>query len=317
MKTAASFSKSSIDKKPIDVIEVGLRDGLQNIKTILPTPDKVMLGKMLIEAGLKELEITSFVSPKWVPQMADASDVVSILDEWRISQGLDVKFVALAPNYRGVLNGLTTKVDEFSMPISVSEKHNKDNVNMTIDESFAELERITRELKAPIKVGLATSFGSPYDNDLIDPRKVAIYAKRALNSGAKHIILSDTVGNGNPLFVSLVLDEVLKNIKKEQISLHFHNTLGMGLANVLIGLKFGITRFESAIGGLGGCPFAPGAAGNIATEDLCFMLKSMGFQVPVDVIKLQKIDNYIANAGLTINSSLYKFISESGGLPPT
>ncbi len=299
----------------INITEVGLRDGLQNLKSVLPTRDKVDLGKLLIDAGLRELEVTSFVSPKWVPQMADSLDVASSLNAWKVSQGFDVKLVALVPNYKGVQIGLTTKIDEFSMPISVSERHNISNVKKTIDESFAELERITRELKASIKVGLATSFGSPYANDPIDPKKVAIYAKRAMAAGAKHIILSDTVGNGNPLFVSRVLDEVLKHINTDMISLHFHNTLGMGLANVLIGLQYGISKYESAIGGLGGCPFAPGAAGNIATEDLCNMLSAMGYQLPVDLSKLQMANKYIENAGLSINSSLSKCMNDSGELP--
>lgn len=306
---------STFSNKRIDIIEVGLRDGLQNLKSILPTQDKVTLGKLLIDAGLKELEVTSFVSPKWVPQMADSVDVVGSLDAWRVSQDLDVKFVALVPNYKGVQIGLTTKIDEFSMPISVSERHNINNVKKTIDESFDELEKITGELKASIKVGLATSFGSPYANDPIDPKKVAQYAKRAIAAGAKHIILSDTVGNGNPLFVSMVLDEVLNHISKDLISLHFHNTLGMGLANVLIGLQYGITSFESAIGGLGGCPFAPGAAGNIATEDVCNMLSAMGYQVSVDISKLQTANKYLEKAGLSINSSLSKCMNDSGELP--
>lgn len=306
MKTAESSNLFLANKEFIKITEVGLRDGLQNIKASISTQDKISLGKMLIDAGIKELEITSFVNPKWVPQMADANEVVQSLDEWRVSNGVEVKFVGLAPNLRGVQNGLRTKIDAFSIPISVSEKHNISNVNKTINESFVELENIVKEANVPIKVGLATSFGSPYSDELITPEKVATLAKRAMAAGASHVILSDTVGSGNPVQVSLVLDEVLKYIGIEFISLHFHNTRGMGLANVLVGLHYGIKSFESSIGGLGGCPFVPGAAGNIATEDLCYMLDAMGYKVPIDLNKLQKADEFLEAVGLELDSTFKK-----------
>lgn len=290
--------------KKIEIIEVCPRDGFQNIKTIIDKDVKIEIVKMLIDSGFKEIEIASFVNPNAVPQMAHVNEIIEEADRYRRINNIDVKFIALAPNFKGVENAINTNIDMINYPISVSEHHNKNNVNRTREQSFGELEDIFKMYgNIDISVGLSTSFGSPYQGDIIIIDDIIRMTERAFKIGAKKVILADTVGNGNPAFVDKVLTRLDKYVDLAKIGMHLHDTMGMALANTIVGLKHGVRTFESASGGLGGCPFAPGAAGNVATEDLLNMLNLMGFYTGInidrvlDTVKVidEKIDSSITS----------------------
>lgn len=280
----------------INIVEVCPRDGFQNVKTIINTETKIEIIKILIDAGFKEIEIASFVSPKWIPQMADAVEVIEEIDIYRKVNGISVELLGLAPNIKGVDNAMKTSIDGINYPISVSELHNKSNVNRTRAESFSELKEIIEKYKGiNVNLGLATTFGSPYEGDKIIIDDIISMTEKAFNIGVRKVILSDTVGIGNPNVVDEVLEGLKRYVDLDKISLHLHDTMGMALANTLVGLRHGIKNFESSAGGLGGCPFAPGAAGNIATEDLLNMLNLMGKKTGIDLRKVLNATELISN----------------------
>lgn len=268
----------------VEIVEVCPRDGFQNVKDFISTENKVEIIKKLIDTGFKRIEITSFVNPKWIPQMIDAKEVAAEVKKY--SKGKNVILVALAPNKRGFQNALEAGIDEVTFVVSVSEAHNKKNVNKTVEESMAQFEEIAKDKGGVrLKLALATALGCPF-GEKIKTEKIISMAKRGLDVGADEILIADTVGLGNPLLVDKVLGEVTKHIDVNKICMHLHDTRSLALANTVAAMQHGVYKFESAAGGLGGCPFAPGASGNVATEDLANMLISMGIDININIDKL-------------------------------
>lgn len=265
------------------VHEVVTRDGFQIEPRFVPTEDKIRLIDALSQTGLHKIEVTSFVSPKAVPALADAEAVMA-----GITRNPAVKYVALVANPRGAERALAAKVDEIVLVVSVSESHNRSNVRRSTDESFAGFREIMAAVEGTgVKVacGMATTFGCPFEGfQPLD--RIVRFVDRLIGLGVDSIALADTIGMGNPRQIRAVCDEVRARFPKYEFALHLHNTRGMGLANVVSGLEAGITHYESSLGGLGGCPFAPGATGNICTEDLVHMLEQMGHDTGVDLDRL-------------------------------
>ncbi|MDR3591616.1 MAG: hydroxymethylglutaryl-CoA lyase [Negativicutes bacterium] len=270
----------------VDVVEVGPRDGFQNIKTAIPTPVKHKVIEAMVAAGVRVMEVTSFVHPKAIPQMADAAEVAA--KSVQNYQGKDFWPIALVPNLTGAKNAWAAGIREVTYVISASEKHNLANINRTREQSLNELAAIMAEVPGlKVRLAAATAFGCPFlgrvDNDL-----VFSLADAALQVGVKSVVLCDTIGVADPKQV-FQLARAFKTVYPEvPVGLHLHDTRGMGLANTLAGLEAGVTTFETSIGGLGGCPFAPGAAGNTATEDMVNMFHAMGIETGID------LDKYLA-----------------------
>ena len=261
--------------------EVGPRDGFQNEPEVIPTPDKVAFG-MLARAGLRRIEVTSFVRPDVVAQLADAEQVVAQLE--RVE---GVSFSVLIPNERGLDRALAQRerFDEVNVFLSASETHNRDNVNRTIDESLASLERVIERTRAEdlrCEGVSSTSFGCPYEGE-VSAAKVFEIAERLAAAGCEEVGFGDTTGMANPRQVGEFFSAARKRLPGIELTPHFHNTRGQGLANVHAALGAGIESFESAFGELGGCPVPPGSTGNISTEDLVSMLEEMGIETGIDL----------------------------------
>ncbi len=273
--------------KKVTIVEVGPRDGFQSIKEWIPTDLKLYIIEKLIEANFQKIEITSFVSPKAIAQMKDAKEIVSfLLKKYKDKQEI---FHALVPNLYGAKAAYEAGLKEITYVISASVSHNRANVRRSREESFKELKEIkTIFPKLKVKFAIATVFGCPYEGD-IKIEEVKWMIQNALDIGVDEFCLADTIGVANPLQIENVLSELGTTFKDINFSLHLHDTRGMGLANVLAALNQGITQFESAVGGLGGCPFAPGAAGNIASEDLINMLEKMQIQTNIKLDTLLSI----------------------------
>lgn len=270
--------------KKIEITEVGPRDGFQNIKEWIPTETKLEIIDRLIACGFEKIEATAFVNPKAVPQMADAIEVITTLKR----KYSDITFIALAPNLRGVSNAIEAGADEVAYIISASERHNFENTKQTIDQSLDGLGEVCKITGgAKIRLAIPTAFNCPWTGK-VPPQNVVKIIEYGLAAGVSEIGLGDTIGSANPLQVRELLDILKGKFPKLNPVLHFHDTRGMGLANVITALQAGATKFETSIGGLGGCPFAPGAAGNIATEDLVNMLDGMAIQTGIDMEKLMK-----------------------------
>ena len=270
--------------KKVDIVEVAPRDGFQSIKEYISPEIKIEVIKKLIDSGFKKIEVTSFVSPKAIPQMRDAKEIVSKI--LKLYPQRDFIINALVPNLFGAKAAYEAGVDEITYVISTSESHNKANVRRSRIESFEGLKEIKKTLPdLKIKFAVATVFGCPYEGD-VKLQEVEWMVKNGLELGVDEICLADTIGVANPLQMREVLTYLGDKFPNQEFSLHLHDTRGMGLANVVVALECGITKFESAAGGLGGCPFAPGAAGNIASEDLINMLESMGIETEIEFSKL-------------------------------
>jgi hydroxymethylglutaryl-CoA lyase len=275
----------------VTVYEVGPRDGLQNEAARVATSDKLALVEALASAGLRRIEATSFVSPRWIPQLADAEDVASALPRLP-----GVSFVVLVPNARGLerLSGALRRAGEARAEVetavflSVSETHNKRNLNRTVDETLRELDALVPEARRRgfrVRGYASTVFGCPYEGR-IAPERSAGVVERLVALGCDQVSLGDTIGVATPADTRRVLERVLRLVPAERLALHMHDTHGTALANVLAGLDVGVTTFDSSIGGLGGCPYAPGASGNLATEDLVYTLHGMGHETGIDFEKL-------------------------------
>lgn len=273
----------------IDVLvrEVGLRDGLQNIPTFVPTAAKLAWIRAELAAGVREIEVTSFVPPKLIPQFADAEEVTTRALEM---DGLTV--ITLVPNLRGAERAFALGVHKLDFVVSVSRTHNLKNVRREREESLADFKRIVQARdaaglkgKTELAAGLSTALGCSYEGRISvdDVRHCAAFLAEA---GAQEIMVADTVGYADPKQVREVFQAVLAEVGNIPVAAHFHDTRGTGLANVSAALDCGVRRFDASLGGLGGCPFAPGASGNIVMEDLCFMLDSMGLRTGVDLGKL-------------------------------
>lgn len=272
----------------VSVYEVSPRDGLQNEPNVVALDAKKQLIQALIESGLRRIEITSFVSPKWVPQLADAEELASTM---RAPEG--VTFSALCPNSKGLERALATGLPEIAVFMSASETHNMKNINKTIDRTlgvFSEIIPPAREAGIRVRAYVSTMWGCPYEGPVSPEASVKI-ARRLLDMGCYQIALSDTIGTGTPRQTHDILSRALDVMEVDQISMHMHDTRGTALANILVGLEMGIRHFDASVGGLGGCPYAPGAAGNVATEDLVFLLHGMGIETGIDLDKLIEAGN--------------------------
>ena len=267
----------------VSVYEVSPRDGLQNESAQVATHAKVRLIEALADAGCKRIEVTSFVSPKWVPQMADADQVCQMFER---REG--VTYSALVPNERGLERAIAAGVDEVAVFISASETHNRKNVNKTIAQTLAAFEPvIAPAVKQGVRVRgyVSTMWGCPYEGD-VDPQAGLGIAQHLLDAGCYQISLGDTIGVGTPLQTRRILELFLEHVALDKLALHLHDTRGTALANMLVGLEMGIETYDASVAGLGGCPYAPGAAGNLATEDLVYTLQGMGIDTGIDLAKL-------------------------------
>jgi len=267
----------------VTIVEVGPRDGLQNESRMVPTDDKVKLIDALSETGLRAIEITSFVNPKWIPQLADGGEVSR-----RIARKPGLIYSALVPNRQGLDAAMASGMKEVAVFMSASETHNKKNVNKTIAQTLAAFrETVPPALAAGLRVRayVSTVYGCPYEG-AVDPAKAVELAHALRQLGCYQISLGDTIGVANPRQVRDVLSRVLAEIPKPDVAVHFHDTRGTALANILVSVEMGITTVDAALGGLGGCPYAPGASGNVATEDVVYMLEGMGVRTGVDLDRL-------------------------------
>ncbi|MBS7525135.1 hydroxymethylglutaryl-CoA lyase [Fusibacter paucivorans] len=273
-----------MNKNTVNIVEVCPRDGFQNLENFIPTSKKLEIIEGLIAAGFKKIQTTSFVHPKAVPQMRDAAEIAETV----IPKYPEVTFTALVPNLHGAEAAYKAGIREISYVISASESHNRENVRRTIAESFEALADIRKRFAdLIIKIDIATAFGCPFEGD-VPVEKVCEMIDKAIEIGVDDIYLADTIGVANPAQMGNVLDVVAAKYPSVAFGLHLHDTRGMGLANVVVALQKGFDTFESAAGGLGGCPFAPGAAGNIATEDLVNMLEQMGYETGIALEQLLK-----------------------------
>lgn len=264
----------------VRVVEVGLRDGLQLVGRVIPTEVKVRLLHALYAAGVREMEVTSFVSPKAVPQFGDADAVA------RAALALpDLRVSALIPNLRGLERASDSGVRAVTFVVGATDQFNTANVRMTVDESLTQLARITQAVPgvagASVELGVAVAFGCPYTGPVPFDAVRRIVA-RAIELGIHAVSLGDTIGVATPVQVAAAASTLMQAHPGLTVSLHLHDTRGMGLANVLAGLDAGVTTFDASVGGLGGCPFAPGSTGNIATDDVNHMLRGMGIATDID-----------------------------------
>ena len=267
----------------VTVYEGGPRDGLQNEARQVPTADKIRFIDGLVDAGLTHIEITSFVSPKWIPQLGDAVEVAR-----GVKKRDGVHMSALVPNRRGLDSALEVGMKEIAVFLSASETHNKKNVNKTIAETldaFAEVVPPALAAGVRVRAYVSTVFGCPYEGEVAPLKSVELMG-RLVGMGVYQVSLGDTIGVANPKQVEEVLDIVLKEHAAPTVAVHFHDTQGTALANCVVAMNKGITTIDSSVGGLGGCPYAPGAAGNLATDDLVAMLHSMGISTGIDLDKL-------------------------------
>lgn len=282
----------------VKIIDVAARDGLQNEKQTVPSNVKIELLHGLIDAGIKKLEATSFVSPKWVPQMGDNHEVLN-----GIRRHDDVMYSVLTPNMQGFQAALQHKDDfkQYEVVIfgSASEAFSQKNINCSIAESIERFAPVAESAKLHgIKVRgvISCTVGCPYEGD-ISPKKVSYVAQKMVEIGAEHIGVADTIGVGTPLKIQKAIESTLKHIDIDNISGHFHDTYGQALGNTLAALQMGVWQFDTSVAGLGGCPYAKGATGNVATEDVVYMLHGMGIQTGIDLNRLvdvgQKISEFL------------------------
>jgi len=278
--------------RKVTIVEVGPRDGLQNEQALVSTADKIAFVNLLSAAGLPVIEVSAFVSPKWVPQMADATEVFAA-----IARRPGVRYTALVPNLAGLERATAVGVTEVAIFASSTETFSRKNINQGVDESLATYKQVCdRAIAAGLRVRgyLSTAFGCPFEGD-VDPMRVAEIAARVLDLGVFEVAISDTIGIAHPGQVPRVLDAVLARIPLDRVALHFHDTRGTALANVLASLQFGVATFDASSGGLGGCPYAPGAAGNLATDDLVYMLDGLGIETGVSLHAVGAASAFIAS----------------------
>jgi hydroxymethylglutaryl-CoA lyase len=274
----------------VTIVEVGPRDGLQNEAQRVPTEDKIAFVDALSAAALPVIEVSAFVSPKWVPQMGDAADVFA-----GIQRRPETRYTALVPNIAGLERAHAAGVTEIAIFAAASETFSRKNINSTIDASLATYRDVAKraaELGILVRAYLSTAFGCPFEGD-VAPAKVAEVAAALIELGAIEVAVSDTIGIGHPGQVRTVLEAVAARVPIEQVALHFHDTRGMALANVMVGLDLGVTTFDASAGGLGGCPYAPDATGNLATEDLVYMLDGLGVATGVSLPALLEASRFI------------------------
>jgi isopropylmalate/homocitrate/citramalate synthase len=297
----------------VTVVEVGPRDGLQNEAAAIGTADKIAFVDRLSAAGLPVVEVTAFVSPKWVPQMADAGDVFG-----GITRRPRTRYTALVPNLAGLERAYAAGVREVAIFTAASNAFSRKNINQTIEGSlltYAPVCERATALGIRVRGYVSTAFGCPFEGD-VPPGKVAEVAAALAAMGAFEIAISDTIGIADPGQVPRVVGAVASRIPLSAIALHFHDTRGTGLANVLAALDLGVTTFDASAGGLGGCPYAPGATGNLATEDLIYMLHGLGIRTGVDLAALLEASAFIeSRIGHPLPSRYYRAVKTGGARP--
>ncbi|WP_293745962.1 hydroxymethylglutaryl-CoA lyase [uncultured Paraglaciecola sp.] len=280
--------------KSVKIVEVGPRDGLQNEQGMVPLAAKIALIEQLADAGCTVIETGSFVSPKWVPQMADSTAVFQ-----QIKRQNNVRYTALTPNLRGLEAAIEAQADEVAIFGAASEAFSQKNINCSIAESlerFLPVIELAQKHQLPVRGYVSCVLGCPYEGH-IAPEKVAQVSKQLIDMGCYEVSLGDTIGVGTPVKTQQMLNTVLNLIPENKLAVHFHDTYGQALANILIALQQGISVVDSAVSGLGGCPYAKGASGNVATEDLIYMLDGMNIKTGIDLTKL-------THAGLNMMQSL-------------
>jgi hydroxymethylglutaryl-CoA lyase len=275
----------------VTVVEVGPRDGLQNEAAVVPAPTKVAFIEALADAGLPVVEMTAFVSPKWVPQMADAVDVAHA-----VTRREGTRYLALVPNHTGLAKAIDAGLREIAVFAAASETFSRKNINQGIDESLTTYADVTAEARRNglrVRGYLSTAFGCPYEGTVAIERVVDV-AARLIEMGCDEVAISDTIGVAHPGQVADVVEAIAALVPKQQMALHFHDTRGTALANVYAALERGIATFDSSAGGLGGCPYAPGAAGNLSTEDLIYLLNGLNIETGVSLEGVVRASNLIA-----------------------
>ncbi|MGY8905027.1 MAG: hydroxymethylglutaryl-CoA lyase [Burkholderiales bacterium] len=275
----------------VKIVDVGPRDGLQNEKEPVPAAVKIELIHRLQAAGLRDIEATSFVSPKWVPQMGDAAQVMA-----GIARQPGVRYSVLAPNVQGVAGALAANADMVVIFAAASEAFSQRNINCSIEESierFAPVVAAAHAAGVPVRGAISCAVGCPYEGE-IAPAQVEMVARRLKDIGTDEIYVADTIGVGTPRKVQAALEAALKHYPLEKMAGHFHDTYGMALANTLAALALGVWQFDASVAGLGGCPYAKGATGNVATEDVVYMLHGMGIDTGIDLDKLVDASAFIS-----------------------
>lgn len=263
----------------VHIKEVGPRDGLQNEKEFVSTEDKIEWINILSETGVKEIEYSSFVNPKWIPALADAREVGK-----GIKRNPDVVYSALVPNLKGLEHALEAGIDSASVFMSASETHNKKNINKSIEETYPVLQEVVdgaKQAKKGVTGYVSTVFDCPFEGKIAVDQVIRVI-DRLFEMGVNDVSLGDTIGTAVPSQVDDLLKEVLKRYPQEKIIMHYHDTRGMAIANIVTSMRHGITRFDTSVGGLGGCPYAPGAAGNVATNDVLYLLHGLGINTGID-----------------------------------
>jgi len=275
----------------VSIVEVGARDGLQNEKSIVTVDDKIAFINLLSETGLKRIEAGSFVSPKWVPQMADSGNVFT-----GINKANAIVYSALTPNIKGLDAAIEAGVTEVAVFGAASESFSKKNINCSIDESLQKFEPVIEKAHAHsmrVRGYVSCVMGCPYEGE-IAPNAVSKVSKQLLDMGCYEISLGDTIGTGTPVATQRLLDSVLTVLSVDDVAVHFHDTYGQALVNIYAALQYGVASIDSAVAGLGGCPYAKGASGNVATEDVLYMLNGMGIETNIDMQKLLVATDFIS-----------------------
>lgn len=279
--------------KKIEIIEVGPRDGFQNLKDYISVEDKLKIIDNIVSSGVKHIEHTSFVSPKAIPQLKDAKEITEIV----LKKYPGVEFFPLVPNLHGAKIAWELGLKKVSYVVSLSLSHNKANINRTHEESFAEFKKIRENYpELNICLDLATAFGCPFEGKVKDANEVVVFLKAYIDLGVNNVCLCDTIGIANPKQVREIVAAVKGAYPTVEFEVHIHDTRNMGMTNTLVAIEAGITKIQSTLGGLGGCPFAPGASGNLATEDVVFMLNEMDYETGVNfekIVTAAKIENRI------------------------
>lgn len=296
--------------RPIEIVEVGPRDGLQNDPALMPTDVKLEFIDRLIDAGVRRMEVASFVNPKLVPAMADSDDIMA-----RVPRDRGVTYIGLALNERGMRRALDTKCDEVNFVMVASEGFGKANQNATPEDTADLFDRIAvlaHDEKVPVSVTISVAFGDPFDGEVpID--RVAMLAGRAAEAGAMEIALGDTIGVANPWDVRERVAAVRAAAPKARLRLHFHNTRNTALANIYAAVEAGVDVIDASCGGIGGCPFAPKATGNVATEDVVYMLHRAGFDTGIDLQKMIETARWLEAEGL--KHPVASMVAKAGGFP--
>lgn len=296
----------------VKIVEVSPRDGLQNEKTIIPTSIKIQLIDQLTETGLSVIEATSFVSAKKIPQLADAAEVFA-----GIHKKPNVSYPVLVPNLKGLEHALAVDVQEIAVFTTPSEQFSQHNTGHSVAENMSAIEdviTIAKQKKLRIRAYLSCVLGCPYEG-VISPEKVATLATRLYQLGCDEISLGDTIGVGTPLATRHLIEMVTKNVPVAQVAVHFHDTYGQALANIYAALQLGVAIVDSSVAGIGGCPYAKGATGNVATEDVVYMLNGMGIKTGVDLEKLIRVGHFIAkHLGIKPLSRVNAALSAQSGL---